>query len=162
MKTTTFIFAVLSALAVQADYIYWMVDTATAAEFSSQYTAVRLTDGSNVYDSYTDITHSEIVTYQNSGYYFTAENVSTVSTFSDSTSYFVELYNGGTTVATSSAITGADLRSMMAYYSGGMSIGAATPASFGGFTSAVPEPTSGLLFLVGGMLLGLKRRRQQV
>lgn len=160
MKTTTFIFAVLSALAVQADYLYWMVDTDTAADFSSQYTAVRLTDGSNVYDSYTGITHSDIVAYQGSGYYFTAENLSPA--FSDSTSYFVELYNGGTTVATSSAITGADLRSMMAYYSGGMSIGAATPASFGGFTSAVPEPTSGLLFLVGGMLLGLKRRRQQL
>ena len=33
---------------------------------------------------------------------------------------------------------------------------------FGGATTAynVPEPSSGLLFLIGGMLLGLKRRRQ--
>ena len=37
-------------------------------------------------------------------------------------------------------------------------------AGFGGGTTSynVPEPTSGLLFLIGGMLLGLKRRRQQV
>lgn len=161
MKTTTFIFALLSALAVQADYLYWMVDTSSASEFSSQYTAVRLTDESkNIYDSYTGITHTDIVNYQADGYYFTAENLSPA--FSDSASYFVELYNGGTTIARSTAISGADLRNTMAYYSGGMSIGAATPASFGGFTSAVPEPTSGLLFVLGGMLLGLKRRRQQV
>jgi hypothetical protein len=31
-----------------------------------------------------------------------------------------------------------------------------------GATYAVPEPTSGLLFVLGGMLLGLKRRRQKV
>jgi len=36
-------------------------------------------------------------------------------------------------------------------------------AAFGqGATYAVPEPTSGLLFVLGGMLLGLKRRRQKV
>jgi hypothetical protein len=29
-----------------------------------------------------------------------------------------------------------------------------------GSTYAVPEPTSGLLFIIGGMLLGLKRKRQ--
>lgn len=35
-------------------------------------------------------------------------------------------------------------------------------AGFGSGTTTynVPEPTSGLLFLIGGMLLGLKRRRQ--
>lgn len=159
MKTTTFIFAVFSALAVQADYLYWMVNTDSASEFASQYTAVRLTDGSNVYDSYTDVSNSDIANYQASGYYFTAENLTPA--FNDATSYFVELYNSSGTVAQSSAITGAALRSAMAYYSGsGMSVGAATPASFGGFTSTVPEPTSGLLFLVGGALLGLRRRRR--
>jgi len=122
---------------------------------------VRLTDGSNVYDSYEGVSNTDIANYQANGYYFTAENVSAVSAFSDSASYFVELYNSSGTVAQSSAISGAALRSAMAYYSGsGLSVGAATPASFGGFTSAVPEPTSGMLFLVGGLLLGLKRRRQ--
>jgi len=29
-----------------------------------------------------------------------------------------------------------------------------------GATYNVPEPTSGLLFVIGGMLLGLKRKRQ--
>ena len=46
-------------------------------------------------------------------------------------------------------------------FSSPMSVLPAT--AFGqGATYAVPEPTSGLLFLVGGMLLGLKRRRQKV
>ena len=46
-------------------------------------------------------------------------------------------------------------------FSSPMSVLPAT--AFGqGATFVVPEPTSGLLFLVGGMLLGLKRRRQKV
>jgi hypothetical protein len=52
-----------------------------------------------------------------------------------------------------------ELINMGALFKGSsMSSNVGNIASFGNFTS-VPEPTSGVLFLIGGMLLGLKRRR---
>ena len=46
--------------------------------------------------------------------------------------------------------------------SGAMSVptGINGATAFGGVAANVPEPTSGLLFVIGGMLLGLKRKRQ--
>jgi hypothetical protein len=56
--------------------------------------------------------------------------------------------------------------SLADYIFGNNSMSPVAAAAFGknwtAGTYSVPEPTSGLLFLVGGMLLGLKRRRQQV
>ena len=154
-------FALVAGLAANADVLYWMVDTDAAEAYKDKYTAVALKDtNGNTYDSYTGLTHAEIVSYQADGGYFWAENLSPA--FNDATTYFVELMNGDTFVAQSGTMTGSQIRAMGAYYAGGIAPSSPTAKAFGSTTYNVPEPTSGLLFLVGGMLLGLKRRRQQV
>ena len=144
-------------LSLHADYLYWMVDTGSAATYEP-YTAVRLTDGTTTIDEYEfSGGASELIAYQSEpGGYFTAEG-----TFGSSQSFFVELLNGSTWKAQSEAKTYAELLAAgNIFKSGSIAPATANAASFGSYN--VPEPTSGLLFLVGGMLLGLKRRRQKV
>lgn len=156
MKKILAIMVVGIGLSLQADYLYWMVDTVSAAAYEP-YTAVRLTDGTTTIDEYEFSGASDLIAYQSgSGGYFTAEG-----TFGSSQSFFVELLNGSTWTAQSEAKTYADLLAAgNIFKSGSIAPATANAASFGSY--AVPEPTSGLLFLVGGMLLGLKRRRQKV
>ena len=154
MKKIIAIMAVGIGLSLQADYRYWMVDTDSAAKYEP-YTAVRLTDGTKTIDEYEFNSASELIAYQaQPNGYFTAEG-----TFGDSQSFFVELLNGSTWTAQSAPQTYAQLLASGSIFKSG-SIAPATPnaASFGSYN--VPEPTSGLLFLIGGMLLGLKRKRQ--
>ena len=156
MKKIIAIMAVGIGLSLQADYLYWMVDTESAAKYEP-YTAVRLTDGTTPIDEYEFNSASELIAYQeHPNGYFTVEG-----TFDSSQSFFVELLNGSTWTAQSAPRTYAQLLASGSIFKSG-SIAPATPsaASFGSYN--VPEPTSGLLFLIGGMLLGLKRRRQQV
>ena len=146
--------AVGIGLSLQADYLYWMVDTDSAAKYEP-YTAVRLTDGTKTIDEYEFTGASELVAYQEqpSGY-FTA-----VGTFDSSQSFFVELLNGSTWTAQSAPETYEQLLySVSIFKSGSIAPATASAASFGSYN--VPEPTSGLLFVIGGMLLGLKRKRQ--
>ena len=75
----------------------------------------------------------------------------------DSASYLVELYQGDSTksVAWSNPFFGSDIAGNV-YLDNSL-----VPPGYNKFTpDFVPEPTSGMLFLLGGMLLGLKRRRQ--
>jgi hypothetical protein len=74
-------------------------------------------------------------------------------------SFWVELVSSGSSVAKSTSYTYDQLINMGALFKGSsMSSNVGNVASFGGF-APVPEPTSGVLLLIGGMLLGLKRRR---
>ena len=146
--------AVGIGLSLQADYLYWMVDTDSAAKYEP-YTAVRLTDGTTPIDEYVFNSASELIAYQTQpNGYFTAEG-----TFDSSQSFFVELLNGSTWTAQSAPRTYAQLlASGNIFKSGSIAPATASAASFGSYN--VPEPTSGLLFVIGGMLLGLKRKRQ--
>ena len=88
------------------------------------------------------------------------------SSAGDGWSYYVEVVNAGNTY-TSESMSYADAKNAGYIYSNWALPSSASSIPNGGFGGAnstynVPEPTSGLLFLVGGMLLGLKRRRQQV
>lgn len=153
------IVAVILAFAAKADYLYWMIDTSSAAAFT--YDKLVLKGDSTTLDdgiTYTamsaiggDTLNDKVATYY--GTYGQAFEYDLGS--NSYTSYFVELYNGDSWVAQSTSIAGLS----GAVFKGGAGL-PATPATFGTF--AVPEPTSGLLFVLGGMLLGLKRRRQQV
>lgn len=154
MKKIIAILAVGIGLSLQADYLYWMVDTTSAANYEP-YTAVRLTDGTTTIDEYEFGSASELIAYQGEpGGYFTAEG-----TFTSSQSFFVELLSGSTWKAQSGAM---DYDTLLAqgsiFKSGTIAPATANAASFGSYN--VPEPTSGLLFIIGGMLLGLKRKRQ--
>lgn len=155
------VFAV--ALFAQADVLYWMVSddlaaTATSggeASFAALYasdSAVALdtrTSG-DVYNAYltdpaTAFQYSGIESYKNSG-----------------ATFWIEILSGDSAGYKTDAMTYSQLANYI------LGSGSALPSSTfnaagfgsGSTTYNVPEPTSGLLFLVGGMLLGLRRRRQ--
>lgn len=157
MKKTLLAFAMIASLAAQADYLYWMVDTESAKPYS--YDAVRLVDETNgaAVDSYTGVTPEGVAAYMQSPGYFVAGGDST--TYGSAQSFYVELLNGSSSVAKSASISYSDLLARGSIFkSSGLTPATITPASFGSYN--VPEPTSGLLFLVGGMLLGLRRKRR--
>ena len=159
MKKIISSLAFMVGLVANADVLYWMVDTTSSNDYADKYTAIALKDdGGNTLDTIA-ATQSQLQGLADAGGYFTYAFDATPA-FSESASYFVELLNGSTFVAESAKITGAELLAAGSFIRMGSITPARGPASFG--TYNVPEPTSGLLFLVGGMLLGLKRRRQQV
>jgi len=158
---------VAAAMMANADVLYWMVAddqlTGGAQDDSSGYFAYLRVNDSNDNMSYIATPDSRnaaaVLEAADWGDQFAAN----ISGYAGNSYYFyVELANGLRT----DPVNYADINS--AYlYSGGYSTPTASlpTGGFGqvsGTTYNVPEPTSGLLFLVGGMLLGLKRRRQKV
>ena len=156
MKKIIFLLAFASVLAVKADVIYWMVDSNPinvndwdGTPVSSTWTAANLYYNDSLIGSLDSDTWRDF--YDNDAYAY-SEFVSN----NGSGTFMLELIGDkyGKT-------TGLEANLGQYIFSSPMSVLPAT--AFGqGATYAVPEPTSGLLFLVGGMLLGLKRRRQKV
>lgn len=147
------------ALIARADVLYWMVDDtyAETASGSADYAFLRVNDSAdNMSSVYTLATKTGAQVYN--AYDFGDQFATDISAYSSDSYYFyVELANGLRTEAVNYANLGGAL------YKGGISMPSSVATAFGqGKTYNVPEPTSGLLFLVGGMLLGLKRRRQKV
>lgn len=166
MKKSILAVVVLAvALFARADVLYWMVsnDLAATAESggSTSFAALYASDGSgsvaldtrtsgDVYNAYltdpaTAFQYSGIESYKGS----------------DAT-FWIEILSGDSMGYKTDAMTYSQLAN---YILGGGSVLPSSTfdaAGFGGgkTTYNVPEPTSGLLFLVGGMLLGLRRRRQ--
>lgn len=161
----TMLFGVAVASVAHSEVMYWMVGddygaaAATSPDMSATLYAVSgntknalgtqgATAIANAYDSYGNF-EAQLGSSMGSGW-----------------SYFVEVVNAGNTYTTDSlsyadAVAAGYIYSNMALPVSASSI---PNGGFGGGGTSynVPEPTSGLLFLVGGMLLGLKRRRQQV
>lgn len=141
---------IFGTLVVHADYLYWMVEVDDNYVKSGTYDAVALmADGSQI----DKVSWNAISTCDDAGW-----PVITELTASDAASYYIELLQGEKVVA--------DSRSYDAVYSlaqlqnmGAIHTGSAMSPALGAATFAIPEPTSGLLFLMGGILLGLKRRR---
>ena len=162
MKKTFSILAILFALTTNADVLYWMMDTDSAGQFTYDTAVLKYTTDNTVdtislsaMSAYGGSSlNGNIAIYQGYGFFFESD---VADSGLNSVSFFVELYNGESWVAKSDPIAYSALAGNI--FKGGVGT-PATPATFG--TYAVPEPTSGLLFLVGGMLLGLKRRRQKV
>lgn len=157
MKKLFATLVLLAGFAANADYLYWMIDTGKGNGGAGGYTF----DSINlVYDSRTlqsAANSSNLESIFNSGGYFEYSGEIIDSTGS---SFWVELVSSGNSVAKSTTqYSYNELITMGALFKGSsMSSNVGNIASFGNFTS-VPEPTSGVLFLIGGMLLGLKRRR---
>ena len=162
MKKILFSLAfVAGVIAANADILYWMVDDAHAvgateaslyAVYSGSDTSITSPTGpietqdaaaiANAYNAYGQF-ETPLGSYAGSGW-----------------SYFIEVVNGAQTY-TSSAMDYATAKSMGYIQTSALSPVSLANGSFGqAQTYNVPEPTSGLLFVIGGMLLGLKRKRQ--
>ena len=93
---------------------------------------------------------------------------STISGDKSAYSFYVELYNSAEMAAhpdnhlgawRSEAVTYSQLATAGAIYAGGTSYGA-SPYEFSNFSAQViPEPSSGLMMLLGMIALGLKRKK---
>lgn len=168
MKKILAVFAIVAIAAVtaKADYLYWQVS-------SDQFTAAGITDATYQYSmlySYDSDTSTFTKLAGNWGtgensFYFDANNA---STYQDLT-YYVELasYANGASEAsytpksTLQQSDGTGFSYSQIHLTSATSM-SAIKSTWSGATrrdGAVPEPTSGLMMLVGMALLGLKRRR---
>lgn len=171
---TAVVFAV--ALTLRADIMLWMVSN-DVANGNTQGVDAAVENGTSPYaylvvsDSDSNLSGTKIASLTSGEVYelnswsdYQQTDVSAYAGTSPMRYFYVELYNGLRT----DPMSYSDALNNGYIYAEGTSI-PTTLTSGGGFgqsaatgTYNVPEPTSGLLFLIGGMLLGLKRRRQQV
>lgn len=158
-KLLVLITIVASVVMARADILYWMVDTNSAGDFD--YDMVNLMYNGERIDSfgYADVSewgsslNESLVALQQT-YPVDLLKYELNSSYVGGT-FWVELMNGTDFVAES--MQKYTLEQLAGHISkGGIGV-PPTAATFGAF--AIPEPTSGLLFLMGGILLGLKRRR---
>ena len=152
MKKLMFIVAVLFALATHADYLYWMVENPLEVDGKSlDWTSASFFQGETKLSTMTAAQMS-----------FAEHGLANLGTSGyDVATYYIELYNS----QSSDPVARAEIPYSMIANNvfGDNSFGAPGLTTFTASASsfhAVPEPTSGLLFLVGGMLLGLRRKRR--
>jgi len=159
MKKALFVAALIGSMVASADtdsYLYWMVGSGAPS-----YTYAKVRDINtpttwlyNYYDFGTDgigeTVDSGVITSQatwGDGIWAGVDSSALPS------SIVIELYNDSGFVA-QSVLSGLD-----GYiYKGGTGVPVSTPATATSF--AIPEPSSGLLMLVGFAVLGLRRRKQ--
>ena len=152
MKKLIFAFAVLFAIVSNADYLYWMVENPTQVDGNSVNwnSAAFFQNGTELSKMTAD--EMNMVGYGTANLGSTGYDVAT---------YYIELYNAQDSVIGKANISYSSFASSVF---GDNSTGApGLMNTFNASSSAtfnVPEPTSGLLFLVGGMLLGLRRKRR--
>ena len=169
MKKLVCAFAlVCGAMVAQADFLWWQVEPVAGREFS--LADLYATDGTTE----TCIDSVQPVDVNSSGVGTKVETVSTDITgyTSSEYSFFVELVTYSDT--TYETVTDTQRMDAVPYndlVSGNYITAAVTgpglpsaPASgfniAGGGSGDVPEPTSGMLFLLGGALMALRRRRR--
>ena len=164
MKKSLLVLAVMAIFTVKADYLYWMVtgDPGQGQNFIGEAVDFTQWDNAKLYyggDSFTGGTVAGSMTKDTAQMLDAAEAYAyaSISGYNETTTFFIELYSG-TTYLGRAAGSYSDVARYIFASNSMAPVGMAwVPTSY-----AVPEPTSGLLFLVGGMLLGLKRRRQKV
>lgn len=133
-----------------ADYLYWMVENPVDIAGSETTWA-----SAAVYQDDTKLTPVAWEDMDLLGY----ATSSLIGNYSTS-SFYIELYNSqNDVIAKSQAIPYSALASNI-FADGGLTPPASSTFMANSSTFNVPEPTSGLLFVIGGMLLGLKRKRQ--
>lgn len=159
-KILSFAIVALTAFAVKAEYLYWQVDQANSATSSSDYVQLwtSTTDGATFYDSsFTKLGGTQ----STEGGGFVQFDVGDSSSYK---AYFVEYltYDSSNNEYTSlGGYTGSwnELANAKALSSALSDSAASMVAYTGGTYKNVPEPTSGLMLLMGMALVALKRKR---
>ena len=160
LKLGAFAVVAFFAVSVQASALYWQVTADTGATF--EYAQLMVTGG-----GLSDPIALDMVEAEGSGpNYVTLTNTELGEYGTDAYSFFVEMVNYSNdqfvTVATGAEYSYSQLVSSGYVATGATSTAAAqAAASQANMGSAVPEPSSGLLLLMGGAMLALRRRRQK-
>ncbi len=151
MKKILLIAAVMGIGFANADYLYWLVSENPVDGYN--WSTAKVLQETTVIDTQSANEMADIVALDT---YAMAQ----MGNYTDSTSFFIELYNAqDQVIARSNLGTASSLRQYISTGTFDPPIGVGFMPAAGSF-QAVPEPTSGLLFLVGGMLLGLRRKRR--
>lgn len=150
------------ALFASADVLYWQVESpdsgatftaanlyATGGDLASPYQLASVAPFDDTPGTMTDLTQTDLGSYGNSSYSFFVElaNYTGSSLGSDNRAY---TYTYNELVSNGYIATNPFDSSSAAAAASGANLGAPTP-----------EPTSGMLLLIGGSLLALRRRRRQ-
>ena len=172
-KIITVGLAVAIGFVAQADVLYWMVSDAIAETATSggtsDFAALYVKDSAdpsslspNPYKLSVKTEGDVYSQYNDLGNGFEYSGIQNYS--ADTFVFYVEILSGDYAGKRSSELSYSQLADYILKGGNSLPVSTLDPIGFGGGTSTynVPEPTSGLLSLIGGMLLGLRRRRQQV
>jgi len=182
-KTIIGVLLALGTLALQADdsYIYWLQDTATGSgvDVGGTYTARLVAfEGTSewVYGGGTYLTLYKAgeggTPNVSTGYASSQVNLLdggntpryaniTAATGSSGWTYFIELFNeqGSIFARSSEGLSSANASAYVYTSNTGMSVPANGFSAPTFVAASVPEPTSGLMLLIGSALLALRRKR---
>lgn len=148
-------------------YLYWMIgdpvtfkdaDGNDKTDTLANYSA-RLSNGDGYLQIYETIGGQGVDSYANATDVQGWDMIANV-TGMEGKSFFIELFNADGTAYTSDPIGYGDLGAYISSMKG-MARPADTYSGFTTFTQAVPEPTSGLLLLLGVAGLALRRKNKK-
>lgn len=169
MKKLLILVGAITALSIsQASELWWTVaDNATVDGNSATWDTAKFYASSTGYNYDGTQIGSDIAKTDMEDLGFWSSDISSYD--SSAYSFYVELWNSESLVGRSYVSTGTPPQGATPYSSLSGAIYStssimnptAEPASFSQFTTAevIPEPTSGVLVLLGMMALGLKRKR---
>lgn len=164
------LFAVLAVLAlagsVQASELWWTVSGAPTDGWTEAKLFANTTGYNYDGELVGSVTKADL---DNFGDVFTQLQVGSVDYDSSVYSFYVELFNGNDSIGQKSYVTtspaqGAVVRDNLAGSIAQDTMDWAGKSVYTGFSqftdsNVIPEPTSGLLVMLGMMMLGLKRKR---
>lgn len=157
-----------SASAVDESFLYWMVDTDATTDFTYnkvQVRAFKTDDGVDSPGSVLTLYYGNAI---EAGTYVSADDAaaglpfyaSLATSYGSSYSYVVELFNDSVKVGQSASLlyTDAMARNYVELMTTAGTLPVMSTWSAGGFT-AVPEPNSAMLVILGCVALALRRRK---